>query len=54
MTTAELQTTADRLADVDQQLAALPADGRVAQEIKSLREIVADVRKVVANALRGQ
>jgi len=54
MTTEQLQTTQDGLTAIDGQLAALPADGRVAHEIKALRDVLADVTKLVAATLRGQ
>src|SRR5690242_17374024 len=52
MTLQELQQTADGLQASDQQLAGLPASGRVAQEIKAVREHLGDVIKFVAAALR--
>jgi len=52
MTAEQLQTTADGLASIDAQLAALPADGRLKQEIQAVRDGLDGVIKLTAQSIR--
>ena len=52
MTITELEQTAAALAAIDRQLGALPARGRVRQEVQANRVALGETAKLVALALR--